>query len=189
MMDDRHDESEPRADRSAQGAGGTTTFQLAELLYGELRNLARTMMANRAPGTLQPTALVHEAYIRLAHKPGVVWDHPGHFFGAAARAMRNILVDERRRKSSKKHGGDLVREELDEADIGFQPPPIDLLALDGLLDELETRDPQKYWIVMLRYFAGLSSKETAAALGISLRTVEREWTFTRTYLYHRLTES
>lgn len=160
---------------------------LMPLVYSELRELAKARMAHLAPGnTLQPTALVHEAYVRLVGKDDVGWHSRGHFFGAAAQAMRQILIEQARRKGSKKHGGDHRRHDVADVEPTIEPPSQDLLALDAALKELEAAEPRQGKIVMLRYFAGFSNDETAAALEVSLRTVERDWRFIRAFLFDQL---
>ena len=162
--------------------------QLLPLVYGELRQLARARMAKTPPGqTLQPTALVHEAYLRLigADDPG--WNSRGHFFAAAGQAMRQILVDQARRKGSLKRGAGRQRLDVDDVEPAIEPPSDDILALEEALTHLEQDDPRKAEVVNLRYFAGLTVEETAAALDISVTTVEREWRFARVRLYDELT--
>ena len=159
--------------------------QLVPLVYDELRKLAAGRMANEAPGhTLQATALVHEAYLRLVGGADCPWDSRGHFFAAAAEAMRRILVENARRKGRIRHGGDRVRINLD--DIPDEQPTEDLLAIDEALTRLAALDPVRAELVKLRFFAGLTMPEVAAALGISLATAERYWTFARTWLYTQL---
>ncbi len=161
--------------------------RLLPLVYEELRTLARARMARLAPGqTLQPTALVHEAYLRVIGTATLDWDGRGHFFAAAAQAMRNIIVDQARRKAAAKHGGDRARHPLDELDLAIQPPTEDVLALDEALRRLESDDPRKGRIVDLRYFAGLTVQETAAAMGVSIGTVEREWRYIKAWLHTQL---
>lgn len=161
--------------------------QLLPLVYEELRRLASSRLAKLPAGTtIQPTALVHDAYIRLVGDQDPGWNSRGHFFGAAARAMRNILVDRARRKSSLKRGGDQQRVNIDFDDIAIDTPAEDIIALDDALTQLEEADPRKAQIVMLHHFAGLTLKETAQIVGISLPTAEREWRFTRTLLYTQL---
>ncbi len=163
--------------------------ELLPLVYNELRRLAQARMAQASPGnTLQPTALVHEAYLRLvgAQDPG--WNSRGHFFAAAAQAMRNILVEQARRKASLKRGGDKKRLNADEMELAIESPSEDVIALDEALTELERSDPRKARVVMLHHFAGLTLEETAAALDVSLPTVEREWRFARALLYTRLSD-
>lgn len=159
--------------------------QLLPLVYAELRRLAAARMSHEKPGqTLEATALVHEAFVRLVDVDQVQhWNSRGHFFAAAAEAMRRILVDNARRKRRPKHGGDLVRVELDEARCGGGPSDDDLLALNEALDRLAEREPAKAELVKLRFFAGLSLDEAAAALGISRATAKRYWTYARAWLY------
>jgi RNA polymerase sigma factor (TIGR02999 family) len=162
--------------------------QLLPLVYEELRQLARHRLAHEAPGqTLQPTALVHEAYLRLvgdAH--GQEWDGRGHFFAAAAEAMRRILVENARRKRALKRGGTFVRRELDEAQLLAPEPQEDLLALDAALTELAQTDRVAADLVQLRYFGGLSMADAARMLGLAQRSAERIWTFTRAWLLERV---
>jgi RNA polymerase sigma factor (TIGR02999 family) len=161
--------------------------QLLPLIYEELRKLARSFMNNESEAqTLQPTALVHEAYLRLVGGADVKWDGRGHFFAAAARAMRRILVERARHRKRIKHGGGQKRVELEEGMMATEPPATDLLALDEALDRLERYDKRKCEVVMLRYFAGLTNDETAAAMGISSATVRNEWTFARAWLMREL---
>ena len=162
---------------------------LLPLVYAELRNLARAQMAKTPPGnTLQPTALVHEAYLRVLGKEDPSWNSRGHFFAAAAQAMRQILVDQARRKARVKYGGGRGRVSLTKVEPVIEPPSDDVIALDEALTQLEKDDPRKAKIVMLRYFAGLTEEETAAALGLSAPTVRRECRFARALLSVRLTD-
>jgi RNA polymerase sigma factor (TIGR02999 family) len=166
--------------------------QLLPLVYDELRRLAAERMAREKPGqTLQATALVHEAYARLVDaEQAQQFNGRGHFFGAAAEAMRRILVEQARRKGRVKHGGGRRRVELDEACSLAEPPPDDdLLALDEALHKLDALDPKRGELVKLRFFAGLSMPEAAAALGVSLATAERYWVFARTWLFAELAGS
>ncbi len=160
--------------------------QLLPLVYDELRRLAAQKLRREAAGqTLQPTALVHEAYLRLLGNEAEVgedgepkkWDGLGHFFAAAAEAMRRILVDNARRKHRIKRGGGLIRQELDEAVLVTDEPSEDLLALDEALDRLTEKDPGKAKLVKLRYFAGLTGAQAAEALNISTATAERWWAY------------
>jgi RNA polymerase sigma factor (TIGR02999 family) len=171
----------------AAGGSGRAAAELLPLVYEELRSLARRHLARTPPGnTLQPTALVHEAYMKLVGSTNPSWDSRRHFFGAAANAMRNILVDQARRKASVKHGGDRERSPLEDVELPIAPPSEDLLALDDALRELERADPRQGEIVMLRYFAGLTAEQTAQALGTSVSTVDREWRFIRAFLHTRV---
>lgn len=173
------------------GAGDPQAAEeLLPLVYEQLRSLARAKLAHEAPGhTLQPTALVHEAYLRLIGEQDPGWNSRGHFFGAAARAMRRILIDQARRKKRLRHGGAHERVGLADVDFGVQAPRDDLLAIDEALSRLEAVDARKGQIVNLRYFAGLTGRETAEALGISVATVEREWQFCRRWLFTELNGS
>jgi RNA polymerase sigma factor (TIGR02999 family) len=165
--------------------------ELLPLVYDELRRLASQWLAQEAPGqTLQPTALVHEAYLRLTGTRGAQtgWDSRRHFFVAAAEAMRRILVENARRKKRRKHGGDRQRVELEAAGPMAPAPSEDLLALDEALTRLTAHDPIKAEVVKLRFFAGLTMPEVAEALDISLTTAERYWTYARTWLYAELAD-
>ncbi len=158
--------------------------QLLPLVYEELRRLAEQRLARETPGpTLQPTALVHEAYLRLVGgDPQAPWDGKGHFFAAAAEAMRRILVDRARRRRSQKHGGGLVRQELDEDLLAAPQPREDLEALDEALTRLARHDAVAAQLVQLRYFAGLTLAESAQALGLSQRSAGRLWAYARAWL-------
>ncbi len=159
--------------------------QLLPVVYDELRRLAAERMAQERPGqTLQATALVHEAFIRLVDvEKAQRWDSRGHFFAAAAEAMRRILVENAKRKRRSKHGGDRMRVDLDEGCAVADYPSERLLALDEALARLSLEDRQKAELVKLRYFAGMSVAEAAAALGISRATADRYWTYAKTWLY------
>lgn len=168
-------------------SAGERSDDLLVVLYDELRRLARHRMGREREGqTLQPTALVHEAYLRLTEGQSVRWNSRGHFFGAAAEAMRRILVEQARRKAAQKHGGGQERVDADEVDLVIEPPTDDVLALDRALTRLRAEDPRKGQIVLLRYFAGLDREETAAALEISVRTVDREWRYIVARLHREL---
>ena len=162
--------------------------QLLPLVYDELRRLAAQQLAQEKAGqTLQPTALVHEAYLRLVGPgQGPHWDGRGHFFAAAALAMRRILVENARRKRRLKRGRGHVRQELDEAHLAAPEVREDILALDEALGKLAATDPAAAELVQLRYFAGLSIPEAAAALGTSPRTADRLWAYARTWLFQEL---
>ncbi len=168
--------------------GPGSSEDLLPQVYDELRRLARARLAREAPGlTLQPTALVHEAYLRLAGD-GVDrrWDRRGHFFAAAAISMRRILVERARRVRRVKHGGGQVQVELDPDAPAAGADLHDILAIDEALAELERVDPRKAQVVMLRYFAGLTVEETAEAMALSPSTVKNEWAFARVWLHRVL---
>ena len=163
--------------------------QLLPLVYDELRRLAAARMARESPDhTLQPTALVHEAYVRLVKDSDQRWDDRGHFFAAAAEAMRRILVEGARRKGATKHGAEFSRVDLDKVLVSEGPGSVDLLSLDDALRELEQHDAQAAAIVKLRYFAGLSHVDAAAAMGVSRRAADRLWALARAWLFRRLGE-
>jgi RNA polymerase sigma factor (TIGR02999 family) len=175
--------------RAVQRGDRQAAEQLLPLVYDELRALARSRLAKLPPNqTLQPTALVHEAYVRVVgeHDPG--WQSPGHFFAAAAQAMRNILVDRARRKAAVKHGGGRKRIDLDALDVSFDTASPDILALHEVLTRLEREDPRRAQIVNLRFFAGLTAEQTATAMNLSLGTVEREWRGIKNWLAERLVD-
>jgi RNA polymerase sigma factor (TIGR02999 family) len=162
---------------------------LLPAVYDELRRLAAALTQQLRPGqTLQATALVHEAYLRLVGDQDPGWQGRRHFFGAAARAMRQILIEQARRKASHKHGGKGRRIELAEGMAFVEPPVDDLLALDEAIQKLQAHQSHLAEIVMLRYYTGLSVEETAAVLGESVRTVYRDWRHARTWLALELAE-
>ena len=158
--------------------------QLLPLVYEELRKLAAARLSQEKPGqTLQPTALVHEAYLRLVGvEDQQPWNNRGHFFGAAAEAMRRILVEQSRRKSRRKHGGGHDRVELADVAAETGASNLDLLALDEALATLEAEQPRKAQLVKLRYFAGLTLEQSAQALGVSLSTADNDWAYARSWL-------
>jgi RNA polymerase sigma factor (TIGR02999 family) len=162
--------------------------QLLPLVYDELRKLAAQKMTQEKAGqTLQPTALVHEVYLRLVGSPASAhFDGRGHFFAAAAEAMRRILIDQARRKKAQRHGGDRQRVELDALDPEAPSVSDDLLALDEALDKLAAKDSAKANLVKLRYFAGLTMEQIAEQLGISLATVHRHWNYARAWLHQEI---
>jgi RNA polymerase sigma factor (TIGR02999 family) len=165
--------------------------QLLPLVYEELRRLARRRLTHEpSDQTLQPTDLVHEAYLRLVGKAsGQHWGGRDHFFAAAAEAMRRILVENARRKRSLKHGGGWVRQDLDEAEVQAPEPREDLVALDEALTLLATTDRTAASLVQLRYFGGLSVADAAQVLGLSVRSAERIWTYTRVWLLDHITNA
>jgi RNA polymerase sigma factor (TIGR02999 family) len=173
--------------QAAQAGDADAAERLLAIVYDQLHKLARARMANLQPGqTLQPTALVHEAYLRLTDKTGVAWESRRHFFFAAARAMRDILVEQARRKAGPVRGGGRRRQELDEACAVIEPPSEDVLAVHEALEELDKQDPLKAQIVLLRYFSGLTTDETADILGLAASTLDRKWRYIRAWLLKRL---
>jgi len=178
-MPDRKEDPSPGENQAAA--------ELLPELYTELRRLAVALTARLRPGqTLQPTALVHEAYLRLVGRRDPGWEGRRHFFGAAARAMREILIEQARRKGSRKHGGEAQRVELSEGLALIEPPTDDLLALDEAIEQLRAEKPHLAEVVLLRYFTGLSVEETADVVGRSVSTVTREWRFARAWLAARV---
>ena len=173
--------------QAAQSGDQQAASDLLPLVYAELHELARARLARQPPGqTLTPTALVNEVYVRVAGDRNVTWEGRQHFFFAAARAMRDILVEQARRKAGPKQGGGQRRHELDEACAVLEPPSDDVLAVHEALEELEARDPLKAQIVLLRYFTGLTMDETATILGLAERTLDRHWRYIRAWLKQRL---
>ena len=166
---------------------GASNPAFASELYGELRRLAHHYMRSERPGhVLQTTALVNEAYLRLAGLHSIDWRDRAHFMAMAATAMRRVLVDEARARSRDKRGGGIVLTSIENHDAPAAAPVIDIEALDGALEELAQFDARQARIVELRFFAGLTMEETAKALDISPATVGREWTSARAWLYHHL---
>lgn len=173
------------------GAGRSEASpQLLPLVYGELRKLAASRMARLAPGqTLQATALVHEAYMQLVGSNDPGWQSRAHFFGAAARAMRDILADHLQRKASLKRGGHLYRVgERTSAELGHDGPSDDVLAVAEVLEEFEGEFPRQAEVVTLSFYGGLTATEVAEVLGVSARTVERDWRFAKAWMNSRLSE-
>ncbi|MCP4590841.1 MAG: sigma-70 family RNA polymerase sigma factor [bacterium] len=163
--------------------------ELLAAVYDELRRLAARKLARERPGqTLQGTELVHEAYLRLLGGEAAPWENSAHFFGAAAEAMRRILVESARRKARMKHGGGRQKYELDEADAVVMPDSIDLIALDEALEMLAGEAPIKAELVKLRYFAGLTVEQAGSILGISRATADRYWSFARAWLRHEISK-
>ncbi len=172
----------------AVGAGDTQAAErLLPLIYEELRRLAAAKMAHEAPGqTLQPTALVHEAWLRLVGEGNQRWNSRGHFFAAAAEAMRRILVENARRKRALRHGGGQVRVDVASLDPAAEPADDSLLEVDDALDELASLDASQAEMVKLRFFVGLKLEEIAALHGVSMKTVQRQWTHARAWLFERI---
>ncbi len=157
------------------------------MVYNELRRLAAYRLAHEQPGqTLQATALVHEAYLRLVRAGCDRWEDSRHFFNAVAETMRRILIDSARRKQSLKHGGSLDRLSLEDTDLPAATPPEELLAVDEALEQLAQAHPEEAQVVKLRYFVGLTQEEVARVLGVSRRTVNNRWDFARAWLYQAL---
>jgi RNA polymerase sigma factor (TIGR02999 family) len=165
--------------------------QLLPLVYDELRRLAAARLAREGPGqTLQPTALVHEAYLRLmGPDPSRPWDGTAHFYGAAAEAMRRILIDKARSKQCQKRGGEKSRQEFDLAEVALPVRSEDLLALDESLTKLEQTHPRLVQLVKLRYFTGLTIKQAAQVIGISARTADSDWSYARAWLVAELSDN
>ena len=164
--------------------------QLLPLVYGELRSLAASKLKHEKPGqTLQATALVHEAYLRLVDvEKAQHWNSRGHFFGAAAEAMRRILIGQARHKNSQKAGGGRQRVSLSGVEPEMRGPQLDLLALNEALERLETRDPRAAELVKLRFFAGLTVPQAAQALGVSVATAENDWSYAKSWLRFEISE-
>jgi RNA polymerase sigma factor (TIGR02999 family) len=177
---------------SAAGPGGlSSSEQLFPLVYDELRKLAALKMAHEKPGqTLQATALVHEAYLRLLGGDRAQgWNSRAHFFAAAAEAMRRILIESARRKKRRKHGGQLERVDVDSVELPLPLPDDELLALDDALDRLATVDSRAAEVVKLCFFVGLTQEQAARELGLSLSTAERLWGFARAWLFREIQKS
>lgn len=173
--------------QAAQPGDPVAADQLLPLVYDELRRLAAHKMTNEAAGhTLQPTALVHEAWLRLVGQVNQQWSGRAHFFAAAAEAMRRILIDRIRRKQAARHGGGLARVDLDEVQIAAPAKDDELLGVSEALEKLAARDKKKAELVKLRYFVGLTTEEAADILGISIPTADRWWRYSRAWLYEEL---
>ena len=171
----------------AQKGDPRAAAELLPLVYDELRRLAAAKMAHERPDqTLQPTALVHEAWLRLAGNGNQEWNGRAHFFGAAAEAMRRILIENARRKGAARHGGGQVRLDIQEIEIGAPAKDDELLAVSEALDKLAAQDRQKAEVVKLRYFAGLTTQEAAQVLGISVPTADRLWNYSRAWLFEEI---
>ena len=175
----------------AIGAGDKgAAEELLPLVYDELRRLAAARMAREAPGqTLQPTALVHEAWLRLVGDQPQEWNGRSHFFGAAAEAMRRILVENARRKRTQRHGGNQVKLDIQQVEVAAPAEDQELLAVDEALARFAARDKQKAELVKLRYFVGLTREEAAEVLGISVPTADRWWNFSRAWLFDEIERS
>ena len=169
--------------RSEEGAAE----KLLPLVYAELRRLAGARMAHEMSGhTLQPTALVHEAWLRLVHNGDRTWQNRAHFFGAAAEAMRRILIEKARQKSRLKHGGGQARLNIEDLELADTTADDKILLVDEALKELKIEDPELERIVVLKFFGGLSNEEIAETLGLSKRTLDRQWAYARAWLFRRI---
>ena len=166
---------------------GQASGELLPLVYDELRRLAAARMAQEPVGqTLQATALVHEAWLRLVGDGDRTWQNRAHFFGAAAEAMRRILVENARRKSRLKRGGGQVRLDIENLDLAATTPDDKILLMDEALEQLQTEDEQKARIVVLKFFGGLTNQEVAESLRVTERTVERQWAYAKAWLFQRI---
>lgn len=162
--------------------------QLVPVVYSELKRLARSYLAQEDPGhTLQSTALVHEAYMRLIRQDSVEWQNRAHFFGIAAQTMRRILVEHARRRNAVKRGGGKAEAELDESSASVLGVNVDILLLDSALEELAHMDPRRARVVEMRFFGGLTEAEIAVVLGVSEPTVRRDWSIAKAWLYRKMT--
>jgi RNA polymerase sigma factor (TIGR02999 family) len=180
---------EPSDQRTNEQPSKQPAEELLPAVYAELRRLAASLSGRLPPGqTLTPTALVHEAYLRLVGNQDPGWEGRRHFFGAAAQAMREILIAQARRKGSHKHGGQAQRIELAEGLAVIEPPADDLLAVDEAIERLKVERPDLAEIALLRYYSGLNTEETAGVLGVSVSTLKREWRFARAWLKRHLGE-
>ena len=176
--------------KAVQQGDPKAAAELFPLVYEELRKVAGQKVAHEAPGhTLQPTELVHEAWLRLAGPQNPEWQNRSHFFGAAAEAMRRILVERARRRNRLKRGGQWERVDMEEVDIPSPMPDDDLVALDEALARLETFDSRAAELVKLCFFVGLTHEQAAKELGVSLSTIERTWTFARAWLFREIEEN
>jgi RNA polymerase sigma factor (TIGR02999 family) len=173
---------------SPQG-DGCDSEELLPLVYNELRRLAAARMQSEAEGqTLQPTALVHEAWMRIFGKGDRRWQNRGHFFGEAAEAMRRILIERARRKSRLKHGQGWVRLDIDGVSLAAATPDDKVLLINEALENLEEEDPQRAKVVVMKFFGGLTNQEVARILGVTERTVERQWAFAKAWLFQSIRE-
>ena len=163
------------------------TDELLPLVYEELRRIAAARMAQEAAGqTLQPTALVHEAWLRMVGEGARTWQNRAHFFGAASEAMRRILIDNARRKSRLKRGGDQQRIDLEDLDLAAASPDDKILMIDEALERLKAEDEEKGRIVVMKFFGGLTNQEVAQNLGVTERTVERQWAYAKAWMFRQI---
>lgn len=170
----------------SRGEGGASA-ELLPIVYEELRRLAMSRMSQEAAGhTLQATALVHEAWLRLVGSGERTWQNRAHFFGAAAEAMRRILIESARRKSRIKRGGNFIRVDLADVDLAETNPDEKILLINDALEEMEVQDPEKARVVVLKFFGGMTNQEVAESMGVTERTVERHWAFAKAWLYQAI---
>jgi RNA polymerase sigma factor (TIGR02999 family) len=173
--------------QAIRSGDGRASEELLPLVYNELRRLAAARMAEEAAGqTLQATALVHEAWLRMVGDGDRTWQNRSHFFGAAAKAMRRILVENARRKSRLKRGGGQIRLDIEELDLVATTPDDKILLMDEALEQLQAEDAEKARIVVLKFFGGLTNQEVAENLGVAERTVERQWAYAKAWLFQRI---
>lgn len=173
----------------SQQGDGFDSDELLPLVYNDLRRMAAARMAGEAEGqTLQPTALVHEAWMRIFGDGGHRWLNSGHFFGEAAEAMRRILIERARRKARLKHGGGWVRLDIDGLALAGATPDEKVLLINDALEHLEAEDPQRAKVVVMKFFGGLTNQEVARSLGVAERTVERQWAFAKAWLFQKIRE-
>jgi RNA polymerase sigma factor (TIGR02999 family) len=173
--------------KAASNGDGQAAEKLLPLVYEELRRLAAARMARETPGqTLQPTALVHEAWLKLVGSGRQHWESRRHFFSAAAEAMRHILIDRARKRQCERHGGGQQRVDIDDIELAGPVEEETLLAVNEAIDELEKLDPAKAEVVKLKFFVGLSEREAAEVLGVSERTIERRWAYAQAWLFDRM---
>jgi len=172
----------------AVGRGdANASADLLPLVYDELRKHAAVRMSHESPGqTLQPTALVHEAWLRMAGSEDRHWQNRAHFFGAAAEAMRRILIENARRKARLKRGGRAAHLDIDEVELAAASPDEKVLLIDDALEEMRERDPEKALVVVLKFFVGMTNQEVAASMGVTERTVERHWAYAKVWLYQTI---
>jgi RNA polymerase sigma factor (TIGR02999 family) len=175
--------------QAIRSGDGRASEELLPLVYAELRQLAAARMNHEASGqTLQATALVHEAWLRMVGDSNRTWQNRAHFFGAAAEAMRRILVENARRKSRLKRGGGQIRLDIDDLDLAATSPDDKVLLMDEALEQLRTQDPEKARIVVMKFFGGLTNQEVAENLGVTERTVERQWAYAKAWLFQKIRE-
>jgi RNA polymerase sigma factor (TIGR02999 family) len=166
---------------------GRASEELLPLVYEELRRLAAARMAQEQPGqTLQATAIVHEAWLRLVGDGERTWQNRAHFFGAAAEAMRRILIENARRKSALKRGGGLARVDIEGLDLAAAAPDDKILLINEALEKLQMEDPEKARIVVMKFFGGLTNQEVAEALSVTERTIERQWAFAKAWMFQAI---